>query len=242
MGKRIQAADDIMGQALMEQHLHQTNIPLIVRTSLSEDEEYDTSYFFRNFDEMPALEQKALHLAKGKTLDIGAGTGIHVLALQKMNIECEAIDISELSVQIMKERGVVNAKCEDFFDLKDKSFDTLLFLMNGIGLVETLSGFENFFSHCKTLLNPEGQIIFDSSDIIYLFEEEDGSFMIDLNDRYYGEVDFQVEYKGVKSDPFPWLFIDFDNLQHQAELNGFTAELIQKGMHYDYLARITLKQ
>ena len=241
MGKRIKAVDDVMGLALMQEHLHHNNEPLIVRTSVSDDEEYETAYFFRNFDEMPKLEQKAIQLSKGKVLDVGAGTGIHALALQKLGLECHAIDISELSVQIMEERGVVNATCQDFFELKDQKYDTLLFLMNGIGLVENFKGFEKFFSQCKKMLNEGGQIICDSSDLIYLFEEEDGTFLIDLFDRYYGEVEFQVEYQGVPSKSFPWLFIDFDNLQNLAEINGFQAETIQKGLHYDYLARITLK-
>lgn len=241
MGKIVKAVDDIMGQALLEEHLHHNNVPLIVRTSVSDDEEYETAYFFRNFDEMPELEQKAIQLSKGKVLDVGAGTGIHALALQKLDLECHAIDISELSVQIMEERGVENATCQDFFELKDQKYDTLLFLMNGIGLVENLNGFEEFFSQCKNLLNEGGQIIFDSSDLIYLFEEEDGSFVIDLHDHYYGEVEFQVEYQGIPSEPFPWLFIDFDNLQNLAEQNGFEAEILQRGLHYDYLARITLK-
>jgi len=241
MGKHIKPVDDIMGQALMDYYKHQTAEPLMVKTSQSEAEEYDNAYFFRNFDEMPALEQKALELSKGKILDVGAGTGIHALYLQKHSLHVKAIDISELSVDIMKERGVKQAVCADFYELKGEKYDTLLFLMNGIGLVETMEGFEKFFKQCDHLLNKGGQILFDSSDIIYLFEEEDGSFLIDLSGKYYGEVDFQVSYKGMPSDPFPWLFIDFDNVQERAAAFGFEAELIQRGSHYDYLARIIKK-
>lgn len=242
MSKCLKAADDIMGKALMDYQNGMTGGQLLIRTNVAEDEPYDVSYFFRNFDEMPYLEQKALEMAKGKILDVGAGTGIHSLALQKMNKDCKAIDISELSVEIMDRRGVDNAECMDFYLLKDQKYDTLLFLMNGIGLVETMDGFENFFNHCKTLLKAGGQILFDSSDLIYLFEEEDGSFLIDLHDKYYGEVSFEVEYECANGKPFPWLFIDFDNLQHRAEKYGFVAELIQNGEHYDYLARLTLKK
>ena len=242
MTKCLKAADDVMGKALMDYQNGIIGAELIVKTNVAEDEPYDVAYFFRNYDEMPLLEQKALELAKGEILDVGAGTGIHCLALQKMNKECKAIEISELSVDIMKSRGVNNAECIDFFELKEQKYDTILFLMNGIGLVETLSGFERFFNHCKTILNPDGQILFDSSDLIYLFEEEDGSFLIDLHDKYYGEVEFQVDYECASGEPFPWLFIDFDNMQHYAEQNGFNAEIIETGQHYDYLAKLTLKK
>jgi len=242
MSKCLKASDDVMGRALMDYQNGIIGPSLIVRTNVAEDEPYDVSYFFRNYDEMPELEQKALNLAEGSILDVGGGTGIHSLALQKMNKRCKSIEISELSVKIMKQRGVENVECIDFFELKDQKYDTILLLMNGIGLVETLSGFNKFFNHCKSILNPDGQILFDSSDLIYLFEEEDGTFLIDLHDKYYGEVDFQVEYECANGIPFPWLFIDFDNVQDQAEKNGFQAELIQSGEHFDYLAKLTLKK
>ncbi len=242
MNKCLKAADDVMGKALMDYQNGITGTQLIVRTNVADDEPYEVSYFFRNYDEMPLLEQKALNLANGKILDVGAGTGIHSLALQKMNKSCKSIDISELSVEIMKMREVEDAECIDFYFLENQKYDTILLLMNGIGLVETLSGFERFFTHCKTILKPEGQILFDSSDLIYLFEEEDGSFLIDLHEKYYGEVSFQVDYECASGEAFPWLFIDFDNLQYYAEQNGFEATLIQRGEHYDYLAKLTLKK
>ena len=241
MNKCIKPTDDSMGQALMDYQKGIRNAELIVGTSVAEDEPYDVSYFFRTFDEMPTLEQKALELAQGDILDVGAGTGIHSLALKDMGKSCISIDISELSVEVMKMRGVKNALCNDFYKLEEKKYDTLLFLMNGIGLVETLEGFERFFSKCKSLLKPGGQILFDSSDLIYLFEEEDGTFLIELGHKYYGEVDFKIKYKDMKEQSFPWLFVDFDNVENLAEQNGFQAEIIQKGEHYDYLARLVLK-
>jgi len=241
MSRCIKAADDAMGQALMDYQKGIRNAELIVGTSVAEDEPYDVSYFFRTFEEMPDLEQKALQLAQGNILDVGAGTGIHSLALEEMNKSCVSIDISELSVEVMKMRGVKDAQCADFYELKDQKYDTLLFLMNGIGLVETLDGFKPFFDKCKSLLKPGGQLLFDSSDLIYLFEEEDGTFLIELGHKYYGEVDFKIKYQDQEVQSFPWLFIDFDNVSHLAEENGFQAEIIQKGEHYDYLARLTLK-
>jgi len=241
MTKCINHKDDAMGQALMDYQKGLRGAALIVGTSVADDEPYDVSYFFRSFDEMPELEQKALELAKGDILDVGAGTGIHSLALAQMNKSCTSIDISELSVEVMKLRGVSDAHCVDFYKIENQKYDTLLFLMNGIGLVETLDGFNAFFKQCRKLLRPGGQILFDSSDLIYLFEEEDGSFLIEFGDKYYGEVDFRIEYKEMKAKPFPWLFVDFDNMANMAEKNGFEAEMILNGSHYDYLARLTLK-
>jgi hypothetical protein len=79
----------------------------------------------------------------------------------------------------------------------------------------------------------------DSSDLRYIFEDEDGSFAIDLAAGYYGEVDFWMQYGKIKGEPFDWLYIDFQTLSYYAIENGFHAELIQEGEHYDYLARLT---
>lgn len=230
-----------MGFALMQYFKHQLEKPLQVRTTHTYFDEYEMAYFFRNVEEMPQIEQEALLHAKGRVLDVGAGTGIHSLALQRNGLSVKAIDISPYSVEIMNNRGVEEVQQQDFYKMGAEPFDTILFLMNGIGLVEKLDKFEMFFEKCRELLKPGGQILCDSSDIIYLFEEEDGSFLIDLNADYYGEVDFFIEYDGQVQKPFPWLFVDFDHLKFYAEQNGFKAEMLVAGPHYDYLAKLTIK-
>ena len=188
---------------------------------------------------MPPLEQKALQLAQGKILDCGAGSGCHALALQAMGKEVQAIDISPLSVETMRLRGVKQAYQVNLFDENYvEQFDTILLLMNGSGIIGKLANMSAFFNKMKQLLTPDGCIYMDSSDLRYLFEDEDGSFLIDLADDYYGEIDFQMQYKQIKGEPFDWLYIDFQTLSLYAAQNGFTAELIQEGEHYDYLARL----
>ena len=86
------------------------------------------------------------------------------------------------------------------------------------------------------MLKPGGVVLIDSSDLRYLFEEEDGSLMIDLADEYYGQLDYQMEYNGVVGEPFDWLYLDFETLAFYAEENGFRADLVAEGEHYDYLA------
>ncbi len=234
----LKLEDDIMGMALAKYRKGDGEPTLKVLCNKADDEIYDLAYFFRSYEEMPETEQLALDQVWGKTLDIGSGTGIHAKILQDKGIDVKAIDISPYATQLAIDHGVKNAVCQNFYDLKDEKFDTLLFLMNGIGLVETLDGFEAFFQKCDELMAPDGQIIFDSSDLIYLLEEEDGSYQINLNDAYYGEVEFQVEYDYQKGDPFPWLFIDFENLAFYAEQYGFKAELLFEDEHYNYLGRI----
>lgn len=232
---------DPMGQAIYDYFEKGVAGKLRVFSPDFEEDEIPVETLFRELDEMPKIEQKALELAHGKILDVGAGSGCHSLELQKMGKSVKAIDISELSVEVMKESGVENAAVQDFFEIKDEKYDTILMLMNGAGIVGTIDRLPEFFEHLKNILAPGGQVLMDSSDIRYIFEDEDGSFEINLNDGYYGELEYQMQYKRVKGEPFPWLYIDFATLQYYAEEAGFEATLVETGEHYDYLCELKIK-
>lgn len=211
---------------------------VIVHNTKGDDEIMPVQYFFRSFKEMPKLEQMALNQCNGSILDIGAGSGIHSLYLQGKGYDITALDIRPGFVEVMKKRGLENVVLSDIFQFKGSRFDTLLMMMNGIGFSINFDGLKDFLDHAKTLLNPGGQIILDSSDLLFLYEEEDGSYLIDLNESYYGEVEYQVEYKGILEEPFKWLFVDFSNLSQFAEEAGFRSELLFEDDHYNYLARL----
>ena len=241
MNTLLQAGKDPMGAAIYDFHKNGKAGKLIVHSSMFDDDEIPVADLFRKFDKMPALEQKALECATGNILDVGAGSGCHSVALQEMGKKCLAIDISELSVKVMQERGVdarlVNLYDESFVG----QFDTILMLMNGTGIIGRLENMQKFFNRIKYLHAPGGRVIVDSSDLRYLYEEEDGSLMIDLADEYYGLLDYQMEYKGILGEPFDWIYVDFETLSYYAEQNGFKAEMIAEGEHYDYLAALSIK-
>ena len=231
---------DPMGAAIYDYHKTGKADTLVVRSSMFDDDEIPVADLFRTFRDMPRLEQIALEMAQGRILDVGAGSGCHSLELLKMGKEAVAIDISPLSVNVMLERGVP-ARQVNFYDPAfDERLDTVLMLMNGTGIIGNLDNIGQFFERLKALLQPEGCVLIDSSDLRYLFEEEDGSLMIDLADDYYGQLDYQMQYKGVVGEPFDWLYLDFNTLAYYAEEYGFNAELVAEGEHYDYLARLTL--
>lgn len=231
---------DPMGTAIAEYHKTGKADKLRVFSPDFDEDEIPVDLLFRNFDEMPEIEQLALRRAEGKILDVGAGAGCHSLALQQMGKDVTAIDISPSSVETMSALGVRKVLEQDFFTIKEK-YDTILMLMNGIGIVGTIANLPSFFNHINNILSDNGQLILDSSDICYVFEEEDGIIYLPEGDKYYGELQYQMQYRDIKGDSFPWLYIDFETLHDIAQKNGFNAELLQTGEHYDYLARITRK-
>lgn len=238
----LPAGKDPMGAAIADYFEHRKADRLRVFSSQFDEDEIPVKELFRSARQMPILERTALEMASGRILDVGAGSGCHSLALQEAGKEVHAIDISPLSVEVMKKRGIRDVTQTNLFDERFcNSYDTILMLMNGSGIIGKLENLPAFFRKMKQLLNPGGYILMDSSDLRYLFEEEDGSFVIDLAGDYYGEVDFQMQYKDIKGDSFDWLYIDFQTLSLYAAENGFKAEWIKEGKHYDYLAKLSFQ-
>ena len=234
---------DIFGNAILDYQLGSYTEDIKTYSSLDEEDVIPVPYLFRTFKAMPPLEKKALKLCKGSILDIGSGAGSHSLYLQEKGFDVTALDQSPGVVEACKLRGIKKVVQSDLYDFKDQKFDTLLMLMNGIGIVGELKNLDKFFTHIKTLLKPGGQLLLDSSDIIYMFEEdEDGGYWLPDTGNYYGEVTFTMEYKKKKTDEFPWLYIDYNTLQRAAQSSNFNCELVSEGEHYDYLAKLTLNQ
>jgi len=233
---------DLFGKAMYDFQTNNSPEDIITETSISEEDEMSVAYLFRSYNEMPAIEQKALQLAFGKTLDVGCGAGSHSLSLQNdRNLDVTSIDISEKAIETCKLRGVKNAKIQNLLELNEEKFDTILLLMNGVGIFGKLENCNTFLSKLKSLLNPGGQILLDSSDIIYMFDEdEDGGKWIPSNNDYYGELTFTISYKGEKEETFDWLYLDYNTLQNAAIANGLKCELVLEGEHYDYLAKLSI--
>lgn len=233
---------DIYGKGLLSYLDHDKNAVFTVESNIAETETWPIAIFFRSYSEMPAVEKEALHLCRGKILDVGAGTGSHSLWLQEQQQDVTAIDLSEGAVEVMKRRGVKSTRQADFFTLPEEKFDTLLFMMNGIGITGMLEKLPLFLGQCSKLLNKGGQILLDSSDLIYLFEEEDGTIYIDLNGPYYGEMEYTFSFEDKKDETFQWLFVDFQTLSQHAEDAGFSCEKLYEDDHFLYLARLTKKK
>lgn len=228
---------DLFGQAILDFQTNNNPEDLITATSISEKDEMNVAYLFRSYSEMPKIEQKAMQITKGKVLDIGCGAGSHSLYLQNQKeLDVTSIDISPKAIKACNLRGLKKALVLDFMNLENEKFDTILLLMNGSGICGKLENLPLFLTKLKSLLNPNGQILIDSSDIIYMFDQdEDGAYEVQA-DSYYGELVFEISYKGKKEIPIDWLYLDYNTLQNAAFANGLQSELILQGDHYDYLA------
>ena len=231
---------DPMGQAVLDYLEHGKAAPIKVHSSLFEDDEIPVGHLFRSPSEMPLLERAALTYAHGRVLDVGAGAGCHTLALQNQGVEVTAVDVSPGCVTAMRRRGVRDARLADFLtDDVGQHYDTILLLMNGLGICGGLNELPVFFARLNQLLPAVASVIPDACDLSYIYEDEAGR--IDLTDveGYYGEVDYRMSYEKVEGKPFNWLYVDFDTLATEAQRYGYTAErLCDDPDSTAYLARM----
>ncbi len=210
-----------------------------VHTVDGETTPYPAELFFREYDDFGIFDELACHHARGRVLDVGAGAGCISHFLEQLGFEVTAIEIAQDSVDVMREIGLRDARCGDFFDLKgDEQWDTILLLMNGIGFVGQLAGLDRFLVHARTLLAPGGQILFDSSDLA-LSELSHEDFR-GAESTYRGEVWYQLEYRGIKGAPYYWLYIDQLTMRARAEAAGYQFELIEEAEEGYYFARLSL--
>lgn len=226
---------DVYGEALLEYHQNgELKSPLLLHSTYGDIEEMPVEVFFREDEDFPELEFIALSLCDGKVLDVGAGVGSHALYLQEKEFNVTALEISPSACTIMKERGVKNIIQEDFHIFEGQQYDTLLFLMNGIGLAKTLEGFRQLLVHAKTLLTDKGQLLFDSSNISYLYDE----YQIKRPDYYFGEIGYQYEFNNIKGEPFQWLYLDQEALIKIAHEESWVVQVLYEDENDQYLVRM----
>lgn len=227
---------EVFGAALLDYFYQGSTADLLLHNHYGPPEEMPVEVFFREEEDMPDVERCAMDICEGKVLDIGAGVGIHSLILQHRGYDVTALEISAEAIQIMNERGVKSILKEDIFALESGSYDTLLLLMNGIGLVGTLQRLETFLKHVKKILAQDGQILLDSSDIMYLYED------IPMPEgNYYGELTYKYEYQEKEGEWFDWLYVDQVTLEDIADKCGYHSQVIFEDDNDHYLARLTLK-
>lgn len=230
---------DPLGQAIHDYFTLKIDHPIIIHSEDFDDDTMKPSYFFRNYKNMPPLEKKALNLCRGKVLDVGACAGSHALWLQENGFDVTALEWSEKCCATMQQRGIKKVMHRDIFEYNHDTFDTILLLMNGTGIAGTLVRLFDLFVHLKKLLRPGGQILIDSSDLIYLYEDDEGTASLNINaEKYYGELHYQFEYKGMKGQPFRWLYVDTESMQQIVSDSQLEVRQLIKGSHYDYLLQI----
>ena len=222
-----------MGSAMENYFEKNDNTPIRVFINKSEEPEMYPSVFFRPYKNMLKYEKIALKNSTGKVLDLGCGAGCHSLYLQNKGFNVTAVEVSKKSANVALSQGVNKVINEDWRNLNLKNFDTVLVLMNGMGLAESPTELKLMFRKLKSLLSKTGSILIDSTDVTYA--KADWPM---LDSEYFGKVQFELKYKG-KTQCFPWLFVDFEPAVQTAKSVKLNVEVLERARNGHFLLRLS---
>jgi SAM-dependent methyltransferase len=191
-------------------------------------------------DGFPDLELAALDACRGRVLDLGAGVGVHALELQERGHDVVAVDVCSEAVEIMRRKGVRDARIGDGFEPSGETFDTILLMMNGLGTVGDLNGLDRFLTGIGEQLRPGGQILADSADLRSSPERHEPRRIAARREagRYHGEARWRLEYGGRLGGELRWLFVDPLTLEAHVSRHGFRLDVVLSEPDGRYLALI----
>ena len=220
-------------QALIDYAEGNTAHSLILHNSYGEPEEMSIEVFFREAVDLSPLEKLVIESCSGEILDIGAGAGALSVILQQKNQQVTALENDQGCVELMKAMGIQSGVEGDLWHY-EAQYDTVLVMMNGLGLAGKLDRVPGFLKKCMSLLAPSGQLLFDSSDISYLFEDETAK----KTEGYFGEVQYKYEYRNKSGDWFDWVYVDQNTLKGICSELSLKLEILHTNEYDQYLARV----
>lgn len=221
--------NDLFGKALLDYYQGKQDNPLMLSHPFGAPYELDLEGYFYKLNDFSDMEIYAMSMCRGRVLDIGAAAGRHAVYLQK-EFEVDALDISENCKEVLTGRGVKNVIQDDIFTLnRNNAYDTLFLMLNGIGIAGTIEQLTKLLTKFHQLTTSKGQVIFDSSDISYLYAQKPSS-------HYFGEVEYSYEYNGIKGNDFKWLYIDVDLMYKMAKEANWKMEVVFEDDDNGYLA------
>lgn len=213
---------------------------IIVHNSAGEREELPVGIFFRGPQNFFPFERAALRLCRGRVLDVGAGTGVHSLYLQKRGFEVVAIDVSPTAVEVMRRRGLHDARLADIGEFEAEPFDTILMMMNGVGILGTLEGLDDYLRNVHRLVAPGGQIILDSGPARIVGSADEPAVEVEARELDYpGETWITLEYRGERGPPFRELYVDSETLDTRAQSAGWQSRVVYRDELGGFVARLT---
>jgi len=180
--------------------------------------EQSTEQYFEVPDWLVDIERTILERVQSPVLDVGAASGRQALMLQDRGLAVTAIDSCAGCVDLMRQRGVLDARKQDVFDLRDESWHSVIFMMETIGLTGTVARLADLLRKLRGHVSEDGQILLDARPL-----QTDGG-----GSDYEGELVLQMRYGEITGDVFRWLYLDFDMLTEIATDCGWSATMIAR--------------
>lgn len=230
-----------LGAALLAYHTGRHDAVLTVESDIFDTERVAVHHYYRpDHLPLPELDSRALDRCALKILDAGAGAGRHALDLQCRGLKVTALDVSATAVQVMQDRGISDVRQGDIYTSDLDTYDTVLLLMNGIGLAGDLDGLEKLFERFRHILTPGGRVVFDAASLDATINHDGFD---DLGDHAIGrptmgEVFFRLTFENLQGSWYPWLFPTPRMVGEAARSSGFDFAVIGRGARGTYLGEL----
>jgi len=231
-----------LGAALLAYHTGRNDAVLRIDSDVFDSENVAVRLYYRpDEDPLPDLDRRALDRCTGRVLDAGAGAGRHALDLQCRGLEVTALDVSADAVRVMQDRGISDVRQGDIYTSDLGTYDTILLLMNGIGLAGGPEGLNRLLGRFRQLLRSGGRVIFDAAGLDAAVHKDEFEEMTDMaiGRPQLGEVFFRLTFDDLEGSWYPWLFPTSTQLAEAARTAGFEFTIIGRGARGAFLVELT---
>lgn len=166
---------------------------------------YDaTSQYFKNQQVIDEEIELITSICKStdKILDIGCGTGRHLIPLLDREYPIEGLDSSKKMLEILhkKNESAITYLADFFTHKSSRKYDLLLLFWNAFNEIALSNEQADlFFKKCSTLLSDNGKIIINIDDAETL-DVANLSFCFQINNPEKLTYEWNVEYFDAKSN------------------------------------------
>jgi len=173
----------------------------------------------------PSRQRRAMRLARGRVLDVGAGAGRVALHLQEKGREVVAIDASPGAVETCRRRGVRDARLMRVEDV-DESLgvvDTVVMYGNNLGLLGSKTRAPRLLRRLAGITSERARILGECSDP-YATEDPEHLAYHESNrrrGRMDGQLRIRIRYRKLATPWFDYLFVSEDELRGLLDGTGW---------------------
>ncbi|MFB6205502.1 MAG: methyltransferase domain-containing protein [Haloglomus sp.] len=229
---------DPFGRAVRDYHEDSREAPLVQRDGAETLGHPIDDFYFDEYD--PDADPWLADAMQGPLVDLGCGTGRHVLAFQEQ-FETIATDVSEHLVAVARDRGVDDARVADMFALRE-SFERDRFasaLSHGtqVGLAGSMAGLREFFGDLAHVTMPDATAVVDSYDPTRLDADELLGYRPRPRRGLANRV-FHFEYENAVGRTLLFLLFSPDRLRDAAAGTDWRLAGVDYGDEVHYRARL----
>ncbi|WP_227356838.1 class I SAM-dependent methyltransferase [Haladaptatus salinisoli] len=229
---------DPFAQALYDFHFDELQGPVLYRRG---DETREVSIDFY-FDEVTAEGSGLESRLEGPLLDMGAGAGRFSLYFQDQ-FETVAIERDELLVEVLRDRGVTDARRVDMFSLLEafetNRFESAIAVGTQVSLSRSMRGLRQFLRDLSYVTTPDATAVIDGYDP----DHETTKGKLDYYDDPSTGLAYrllQIEYDGVLGEPWLYRLFTPDRFREAATDAGW--EVVEVTYEPEHLYQLVLRK